>query len=97
MGSIRSWLSQWSLDDSRGNGLACAARIAALLLGIENSADDAVPQPHARLLFDAGGVRDKTMQAIKGATHYYAGQPEFLAEATNLIRNSLAERRILPC
>src|SRR4029453_10596495 len=32
--TLRSWLSQWSIDDSRANGLTCAARIAAPMLVI---------------------------------------------------------------
>jgi dienelactone hydrolase len=93
--TLRSWLSQWSIDDSRSDGLACAARISAPLLVIENGADDAVPQPHTSMLFDAATTRDKTMKVIEGATHYYAGQPELLREATSIIRNWLAERRLL--
>lgn len=93
--TLRSWLSQWSLDDARGDGLACAARVSAPLLVIENSADDAVPQPHTGMLFAAAGSPDKTMQVIQGATHYYAGQPELLAEATGLILTWLRERGLL--
>ena len=54
------------------------------LLAIENSADDAVPQPHARIIHDAAGSRDKTFQVIKGATHYYQGQPQLLQQAVEL-------------
>ncbi len=90
--TLRSWLSQWSPDDSRADGLSCAARMRAPLLAIENSADDAVPQPHPRRLFDAAAATDKTFRVIQGATHYYAGQPELLAEATALILDWLAER-----
>ena len=93
--TLRSWLSQWSLDDARGDGLACAARVSAPLLVIENSADDAVPQPHTGMLFAAASSPDKTMQVIQGATHYYAGQPELLAEATGLILTWLRERGLL--
>jgi dienelactone hydrolase len=93
--TLRSWLSQWSLDDSCGNGLTGAARIKAPLLVIENSADDAVPQPHPRMLFDAAASPDKSFRVIKGATHYYAGQPELLKEATELIRGWLVERKLL--
>lgn len=93
--TLRSWLSQWSLDDSCANGLECVKRIRAPLLVIENSADDGVPQPHPRMLFDAATTVDKTFRVIKGATHYYAGQPELLAEATTLIRGWLAERKLL--
>jgi pimeloyl-ACP methyl ester carboxylesterase len=93
--TLRSWLSQWSIDDACGNGLECARRIKAPLLVIENSADDAVPQPHSQMLYDAAGSADKTFRVIKGATHYYAGQPELLKEATALIRSWLIERKLL--
>jgi dienelactone hydrolase len=93
--TLRSWLSQWSIDDSCGNGLACAGKVRAPLLVIENSADDAVPQPHARMLFDAAASADKTFRVIRGATHYYAGQPELLAESTQLVRGWLVERQLL--
>jgi len=92
--TLRSWLSQWSIDDARGDGLACAARIKAPLLVIENSADDAVPQPHARQLYETAGSADKAFHVIKGANHYYAGQPELLAQATTLIFDWLGERNI---
>jgi dienelactone hydrolase len=93
--TLRSWLSQWSLDDSCGNGLECVKTIRAPLLVIENTADDAVPATHPRMLFEAATMKDKTFRQIKGATHYYAGQPELLAEATSLIRGWLAERSLL--
>jgi dienelactone hydrolase len=93
--TLRSWLSQWSLDDTQANGLTCAPRIRVPLLVIENSADDAVPQPHPRMLFDAAGSADKTFRVIQGATHYYAGQPELMAESTQLIRGWLAHRNLL--
>lgn len=93
--TLRSWLSQWSLDDSCGNGLECAKTQRAPLLVIENTADDAVPTTHPRMLFEAAGSADKTFSEIKGATHYYAGQPELLAEATQLIRGWLVKRQLL--
>jgi pimeloyl-ACP methyl ester carboxylesterase len=90
--TLRSWLSQWSIDDSNGSGIANAARIRAPLLVIENSADDAVPQTHARIAYEAAGSKDKTFRVIQGATHYYAGQPELLAQATALIQDWLGKR-----
>src|SRR3546814_5959878 len=77
---LRAWLSQWSVEDSNADGVRCAAAISAPLLAIENTADDAVPQPHARRIFDAASSPDKTFKIMKGATHYYAGQPEHLRE-----------------
>lgn len=90
--TLRAWLSQWSVDDSRANGAACAARMAAPLLVIENSADDAVPTTHPIALFNAAASADKTFRVIQGATHYYAGQPELMAEAIGLVRSWVHER-----
>ena len=77
--TLRAWLSQWSIDDSNADGPRCARSISVPLLAIENSADDAVPQPHARIIHDAAASRDKSFHVIKGATHYYQGQPELLS------------------
>lgn len=93
--TLRSWLSQWSIDDTNAEGTANAARISAPLLFIENSADDAVPQYHCRSVFDAAATADKTYVVIKGATHYYVGQPDHLAHATNITESWLADRGLL--
>jgi dienelactone hydrolase len=93
--TLRSWLSQWSVEDSNADGVRCAAQISVPLLAIENSADDAVPQPHARRIFDAAASKDKTFQIMKGATHYYAGQPRHLRTVTELTRNWLEERGLI--
>jgi pimeloyl-ACP methyl ester carboxylesterase len=92
--TLRSWLSQWSIEDTQGDALGCAARIGVPVLVIENSADDAVPQPHPGLMFSAVRSSDKIMQVIKNATHYYADQPELLAKANMVITNWLADQRI---
>lgn len=92
---LRSWLSQWSLDDSRADGLSCVKQITVPLLAIENEADDAVPQPHTKMLFEAAGSADKCFHIIEGANHYYKGQPELLDEAANLISGWLEERNLL--
>ena len=41
--TLRSWLSQWSIDDSNVSGVRGAASITVPLLVIENSADEACP------------------------------------------------------
>lgn len=93
--TLRSWLSQWSIDHSRGDAMACAARVRAPLLVIENTADDAVPQPHPLMLFDSAASPDKTFTQVVGATHYYAGQPELLEQATTLVRDWLRVRGLM--
>ena len=93
--TLRSWLSQWSVDDTNAHGERCAARIRAPLLAIENSADDAVPQPHTRRVFDAAASADKEFRVIQGATHYYVGQPELMHQAIDITFEWLAARGLL--
>jgi alpha-beta hydrolase superfamily lysophospholipase len=81
--TLRSWLSQWSYDESRADGERCASRIAAPVLVIGNLADDACTPSHTHRLFDAVAHRDKELHEIEGATHYYFGQPAQLAEAVS--------------
>jgi pimeloyl-ACP methyl ester carboxylesterase len=79
--TLRAWLSQWSIEDSRALGPQCAASVTVPLLAIENTADDAVPQPDTGIIHAAAASHDKSFAAIKGATHYYQGQPEQLRQA----------------
>jgi len=82
---LRSWLSQWSVDDSRCDAIASASRISVPLIVIENSADDGAPASHPRLVYDAAAQTEREMHVIKGATHYYKGQPELLSKCLTLI------------
>jgi alpha-beta hydrolase superfamily lysophospholipase len=93
--TLRAWLSQWSVDDSNADGPKCAADVSIPLLAIENTADDAVPQRHARIIHDAAASRDKTFKVIKGATHYYQGQPELLKQAVDLCVGWMDKQRLI--
>ncbi|OVZ63241.1 MULTISPECIES: alpha/beta hydrolase [unclassified Pigmentiphaga] len=93
--TLRSWLSQWSPDDTNAHGEKCAAGIHVPLLAIEHSADDAVPQPHTRRIFDAAASADKSMTVIRGANHYFVGQPEHLQQAGDLCMDWLRQRGLL--
>jgi dienelactone hydrolase len=92
---LRSWLSQWSVDHTRAHGERCVPRISVPLLAIENSADDGVPQPHTRRIFDLAGSADKTFEVLEGATHYYVGQPEQLRAAVETCCEWMRGRRLL--
>lgn len=84
--TLRSWLSQWSYDLSNAKGPMNAAKIHHTpVLQIENEADDAVPATHNPAIRDALATRDKEYVSIKGATHYYLGQPELLATCVNTV------------
>lgn len=93
--SLRSWLSQWSFDDSRADAVVGAARISVPLLVVENSADDACPASHPRLVYEAAAQTDRQMHVIKGATHYYKGQPSQLAEALSTTTGWMEGKKLL--
>ncbi len=79
--TLRSWLSQWSYDESNANGIADAANMSLPTLVISNGADDACTPSHARRLFEAVANDNKEFVEITGATHYYLGQHEQLRKA----------------
>lgn len=92
--SLRSWLSQWSYDDARADGVQAAADVTVPVLVIGNTADDACTPSHTRRLYDAFTQADKHMHEVRGATHYYVGpnqQPK-LAEAISVVTGWLGER-----
>jgi pimeloyl-ACP methyl ester carboxylesterase len=94
--SLRSWLSQWSYDLSQAKGTVSAARIKRTpVLQIENEADDAVPATHNPAIHKALATPDKEMITIKGATHYYVGQPEQLAQCIGAVRDWAGRKKLL--
>lgn len=90
--TLRSWLSQWSIDDSRADGEACAREVSVPQLAIEHGADDAVPQPDIGLMFAAAGSADKEMHVIPGANHYFQGQPVPLQASVLLVSDWVARQ-----
>ncbi|WP_158916950.1 alpha/beta fold hydrolase [Caulobacter sp. S45] len=94
--TLRSWLSQWSYDLSNAKGPANAAHILHTpVLQIENEADDAVPATHNPAIRDALATPDKEFVSIKGATHYYLGQPEHLATCIATVLDWSARKGLL--
>ena len=88
--TLRSWLSQWSYDDSNADGLKCAARIATPMLVIENGADDACTPSHAARLMAAAKNCTIDHHLIPGANHYYFGQTDKAQAAAELVRDWIA-------
>ena len=93
--TLRAWLSQWSVDDTNARADENITGVHVPLLAIENSADDAVPQPHVSRVYQASPAAVKDYMLVKGANHYYADQPQHLEEVVSgtvnwLIRHGLA-------
>ncbi len=94
--TLRSWLSQWSFDESRANGVKNAAHVSVPVLVIGNLADDACTPSHTHRLYEAVTHADKELHEIEGATHYYLNQPQQLAEAVSLCSRWLAAHSFGP-
>lgn len=93
--TLRGWLSQWSIDDTNALAARHAPHISVPILAIENTADDAVPAWHTKAFVDAVTTQDMTYKIMKGANHYYHGQPEHRAAAIELIQGWLADRNLI--
>jgi alpha-beta hydrolase superfamily lysophospholipase len=93
--TLRSWLSQWSLDDANACGPSSLAQVSVPVLVVGNTADDACTPSHTKALFDAVSHESKARVDIKGANHYYMGQPELAKEATQRVMAWLREYNFL--
>jgi pimeloyl-ACP methyl ester carboxylesterase len=89
--TLRSWLSQWSYDESPANGFVNAGRISCPALVINNTADLACTPSHAARLFEALASPDKTYVDIEGADHYYIERPDLLPKAVAAVSGWLAD------
>lgn len=94
--SLRSWLSQWSIDNTNARGVVNAARITkTAVLQIVNEADDAVPATHNPAIRAALATPDKEYVEIKGATHYFLGQPTELAQCIGAVTDWSRRKSLL--
>jgi len=96
--TLRSWLSQWSYDDARGDGVRAAAAISVPVLVIDNGADPVCYPSHARALYDAVTHGDKERHTVEGASHYYIGpgQRPKLQEAVDVSTDWLVRHGLAP-
>jgi pimeloyl-ACP methyl ester carboxylesterase len=89
--TLRSWLSQWSLDESNAHGERNGRNTHVPTLVIGNGADLACPRSHTQRLFDAIPHDDKDMHMIPNASHYYMGQPKEMERCIGIYSDWLRE------
>lgn len=92
--TLRSWLSQWSIDESFANTERQGAGVSVPAIVIANSADDACPPSHTDTIFKMlGGPKEH--HTIKGANHYYIGQREQLMQAKDICITWMQQNKLL--
>ena len=70
--TMRTWLSQWSVDHSRADGPACLARTSVPVLAVTYEQDEIVFPSHMKRYAEAARGRC-TEQVLDGATHFMIG------------------------
>ena len=90
--SLRSWISQWSLDDTRASAADSLRGLQAPVLFVQGTADQGIFNSDVRELSAAAGAPDEDVVWIRGGTHYFIGQPEQLDAAMDAIAGWLERR-----
>lgn len=93
--SLRSWLSQWSIDDSNADGPAHLGRVSAPVLVVYGTADGAALPSHARALYDGVRHNDRELIGIEGAGHYFEGRPDLIDQFCDTVVDWLARHEML--
>lgn len=89
--TLRSWLSQWSTEDSHGDGPTRMQNVAAPALVVCSTADQGCFPSMADDLYRASTNPRSKLVTIKGATHYFTGQPALLEEMTQGVADWLRD------
>jgi pimeloyl-ACP methyl ester carboxylesterase len=83
--SAQSWLSQWSVRTSNGNGPERLKGTSVPVHVIYGTADQACFPEHARQLFDGVPHDRKKITAVEGGRHYLNGQPELTETMSDIL------------
>ncbi len=96
--SLRSWLSQWSVDDANADGVRAAADVTVPALVVSNGADNICTPGYAGEVFQALASEDKSELNIAHANHYYIGpdQREHLGRSATSCTEWLIARDLAP-
>lgn len=92
--SLRSWLSQWSVDESNANGPFHLGRVSVPVLVAYGTADGAAFPAHAQQLYDGATNSERELFEIKGADHYFKGQPKLLELFVDKVIDWLDEHQL---
>lgn len=90
--TLRSWINQWSIDDTHADSLRWLPQIDVPISVLLGTADPTVLPAMAQQMHDAATrapVRD--LRFVKGGTHYFEGQPDHLSQALDHISRFIGE------
>jgi pimeloyl-ACP methyl ester carboxylesterase len=79
--SLRSWINQWSIEDTNGDALKWLPGLRTPTLVVGGSADTGSPPVVLEQLYNAIETAKRDYVLIEGATHYFEGRPDLLRQA----------------
>jgi pimeloyl-ACP methyl ester carboxylesterase len=83
--TVRSWLNQWSIEHTFGDSLRWLPEIEVPVLVLSPTADPFVLPHMSQQMYDAVGKAAREIIELKGANHYFEGQPELLDTALDAL------------
>jgi pimeloyl-ACP methyl ester carboxylesterase len=89
--TARSWLNQWSIDHALGDALRWLPSVHVPVHIIYGTADTAAHPSHASEMYAAVTSAPRALTAIRGAGHYFEGQPQQLEDAIDAIADWVAD------
>jgi pimeloyl-ACP methyl ester carboxylesterase len=92
--TLRSWISTWSPTHSNGNARVNLGKVSVPVGIIPMTADQGAMFVHAEQLRDAAPPALCDFMPVKGATHYFFGQPEMFGITVSLINGWLDRREL---
>lgn len=86
--TCRSWLSMWSLSESKCRGAPNLAKVSCPALVVQSTADQGCYPSDAQTIFDALGSNDKRLELVPG-DHYLLDPPDGRDNVADLIADWL--------
>ncbi|MEH7112502.1 hypothetical protein V7124_08965 [Neobacillus niacini] len=83
--TLKSWLSQWSLEDSNADGVRNISKVSVPVFIVAYTADQAVFPMETKDFFDSVQHNKKDLAEIKGGNHYLLNQPDQIMEVSQKI------------
>jgi alpha-beta hydrolase superfamily lysophospholipase len=87
-------LSQWGIDTSQALADRNLAECGVPLLMIQGTADQGVFNSDVQRVYDAATMPDRQIQWLKGANHFFVGQPQLASEMYGRVADWLEEREM---
>ncbi|WP_207839662.1 alpha/beta fold hydrolase [Williamsia soli] len=83
--TLRSWLSQWSVEDTHGYGPDCLQHVTVPVFVAYGTADRGCFPSMATALYEGVTHSDKKLLAVHGAGHYFDGRPDLVVKTLDSI------------